>query len=99
GIIREGKLVSEEVISEMEAEAAQTFDITFSGKVPLAELKKIPGASVENNGHKSVIIHVKGKLAPLFSVLAKSDVSKIDARNLDLEETFLKFYQDEGDKQ
>ncbi len=43
-------------------------------------------------------IHIKGKLAPLFGVLAKSDVRKIDARNLDLEEMFLRFYQDEGDK-
>lgn len=98
GIVRGGKLISEEVISEMEAEAAQTFDITFSSKVPLAELKKIPGATVESNDGESVTIHIKGKLAPLFGVLAKSDVRKIDARNLDLEEMFLRFYQDEGDK-
>lgn len=98
GIIRDGRLVSEEVISEMEAQAAQTFDIVFSDKVPLADLKKIAGATVEKNDDRSITIHIRGKLAPLFSVLAKNDVSKIDARNLDLEAMFLRFYQDEGDK-
>jgi ABC-2 type transport system ATP-binding protein len=99
GIIREGKLVSEEIIADMEAEAAQTFDITFSGKVPLNELKKIPGATVENSDGQNVTIHIKGNLSPLFGVLAKSDVRKIDARGLDLEEMFLRFYQDDGGKQ
>jgi ABC-2 type transport system ATP-binding protein len=98
GIIRSGKLIEERVIAEMATEASQTFDITFSGKVPLSELKKIKRAKVTDVDKSSVTIHMHGKLAPLFSVLAKSDVTKIDARNLDLEEMFMGFYSDKKAK-
>jgi ABC-2 type transport system ATP-binding protein len=94
GIIRSGKLIEERVMAEMATEASQTFDITFSGKVPLTELKKIKQAKVTNAEGSSVTVHMHGKLAPLFSVLASSDVVKIDARNLDLEEMFMGFYSD-----
>lgn len=95
GIIREGKLVSENNIAEMATAATQTFDIVFAHKVPLAELKKIKGARIEKQDGQKVTVHIYGKLSELFSVLAKHDVTKIDARNLDLEEAFMHFYQDE----
>ncbi len=98
GIIREGKLVTERNISEMTSEAAQTFDITFAGKVPSSELSKINGVKVTSHNGQNATIHVHGKLSPVFSVLAKHDVVKIDARNLDLEEVFLRFYQGKGAK-
>jgi ABC-2 type transport system ATP-binding protein len=97
GIIRDGKLIEERVIADMAKEASQTFDITFSGKVPLSELKKISHTKVTNVKKDSLTIHMHGKLAPLFSVLAKHDVTMIDARNLDLEDMFLGFYKDKKD--
>jgi ABC-2 type transport system ATP-binding protein len=96
GIIRDGKLIEERVIADMAKEASQTFDITFAGKVPLADLKKIKGAKVTDTKRGAVTVHMHGKLAPLFSVLAKYDVAKIDARNLDLEDMFLGFYSEKG---
>ena len=98
GIIREGQLVSEEDMSKLAKKAAQTFDITFSDKTPVAELRKIPGVRVEHKDHGKVTLHINGKLSPLFSVLARHDVLNIDARNLDLEDYFLKFYEIKGDK-
>jgi ABC-2 type transport system ATP-binding protein len=92
GIIRDGKLVDERTISDMSNHASQTFDITFSGKVPLFELKKIKSARVFDVKDSSVTIHMHGELAPLFKVLSNCEVTKIDARNLDLEELFLGFY-------
>ncbi len=93
GIIRDGKLIVERNISEMEVEAAQTFDITFLAKPPVTELKKIKGVKVTSQNGKSVTIHVHGELSPVFAVLAKNSVVKIDSRNLDLEEVFMQFYQ------
>lgn len=98
GIIRDGKLIEERIIAEMELEASQTFDISFSGNVPTADLKKISGAKITIVDKSSVTVHMHGKLAPLFSVLAKNDVTKIDVRNLDLEELFLGFYESKGKK-
>lgn len=98
GIIRAGKLVSEEDISQLAKKAAQTFDIIFSEKAPISELKKIKGVRIERQEAKQVTLHINGKLAPLFTVLSKHDVSNIDARNLDLEDMFMKFYQGENKK-
>lgn len=97
GIIREGKLVAERKISEMATEAAQTFDIVFKDKPPLAKLKQIPGIQqVTQQDGNLVTLHIHGELAPLFAVLAKHHVTKLDTRNLDLEEVFLRFYKEEG---
>lgn len=98
GIIRDGKLVTERNISEMTAEASQTFDITFVNKPPLAELKKLVGTQAVTHDGNNVTVHIHGKLSPLFAVLAKHEALKVDARNLDLEEVFLQFYQDKGGK-
>lgn len=94
GIIREGRLVSESNIKELSAKASQIFDITFSTKAPISELRKIKGSRLITNNGNSVTVHISGKLSNLFAVLAKHDVVKIDARNLDLEEMFIHFYKD-----
>jgi ABC-2 type transport system ATP-binding protein len=99
GIIREGKLILERSIAEMASEAAQTFDITFAQKIPMAELKKIKGLQITSHNKNSVTIHIHGELSPLFSLLSKSDVTGIDTRTLDLEEVFLRFYEGKEDKQ
>lgn len=98
GIIRNGELIKEQVIADMIADAAQTFDIAFTGKPPLALLKKIKDARVSGTKDNSVTIHMRGSLTPLFKILAENEVAKIDARNLDLEDLFLSFYQDEAEK-
>lgn len=98
GIIRSGKLVDELVMADMAAEASQTFDIEFSNNPPTAELKKIKGAHIDKTDGNSVTIHINGKLSPLFAVLARHEVAKLDARNLDLEDLFLGFYQEDKEK-
>lgn len=95
GIIRQGRLIAERRIDEMVAEAAQIFDITFAGKAPLPDLRKLKDVRVIGSSGSSVSIHVGGKLAPLFAELARQQVVKIDARNLSLEEVFMHFYQDD----
>lgn len=98
GFIRAGRLVSEQNIADMETEAAQTFDLTFVGTIPKESLKKVPGLKIVSIDGHDVTIHLHGKLAPLFAELAKHDVAKIDARNLDLEEVFLKYYESKEGK-
>jgi ABC-2 type transport system ATP-binding protein len=98
GVIREGKLIEERIMSELTMEASQTFDISFAGKVPISELKKVTGLqSLKVEGH-NVTLHFHGNLSPLFAVLAKHTVTKMDTRTLDLEEVFLGMYKDKGGK-
>jgi ABC-2 type transport system ATP-binding protein len=95
GIIREGQLITERSIAEMTQEAAHTFDVTFAGKPPLAELKRLHGVKLAAHDDHHVTIHVQGELPPLLAVLARHDVVQLDARQLDLEELFMQFYSDQ----
>lgn len=95
GIIRAGRLVVERDIAEMAKEAAHTFDITFVGKPPIAQLRKLQGVTVPSHEGASATIHVHGQLTPLLAELAKYDVARLNAQQLDLEEMFMRFYGEE----
>lgn len=98
GIIRGGQLITERDIAEMAHEAAQTFEIEFSSKAPTTQLRRIKGAKIVDSDDNKVTIHIHGNLSPFFGELSKHNVVKMDARNLDLEEVFLRFYQDKEPK-
>ena len=94
GIIKDGKLISELSIAEMEGKASHTFDITFKDKVPKKELSLIKGCKILSHGDRDVSLMMQGKLSSLFAVLAKHEVSKVNIRSADLDNEFLQFYKD-----
>lgn len=96
GIIREGRLVSQQSIADMTLEAASALEITFAQPAPVDELRKLTGARLEVRAKNEVTVHIKGNLSPLFAILATHEVTKIDTRSLDLEELFMHFYADGG---
>ena len=96
GFIREGKLIAEQVVADVAAAAARTFDINFVDDAPRAELKAVPGVKLEAGTGKAATIHMKGDLSPLFRVLARHNVSSINQREVDLEHEFLRFYKGDG---
>ncbi len=100
GIIKSGKLVGEYTIAELASDVSQIFDIEFSGKTPSKKLfTQIPGTQIVTYEPPKVSVKCGGKLSPLLRLLADYDVTKIDTRSLDLEETFMHFYEDtEGTK-
>lgn len=99
GIIRDGTLVAERNIAEMAKEAAQTIDLIFNDNAPLAALKKLPCVqNLVQSSPKSVTLHVHGELTPLFALLTRNSISKIDTRELDLEDAFMHFYQPQESK-
>lgn len=92
GFIREGRLVSEQLISQLRKTASQTFDITFLKDPPLDELKKLRNGKVLSAAGKTVTLYTKGDLTHLFTLLAKHPVLSLDKRQLDLEQEFIHFY-------
>lgn len=93
GFIREGKLISEQNISEAIADAARTFDITFMEKAPKTELSAIPKAKVSFPSDRQATVHMHGDLAPMFRVLARHKIATINQREVNLEAEFLRFYE------
>ena len=96
GVLREGKLVTEQSLDDLTNQAAQTFDVTFVGAVPLAKLQKVPGLKVAHSEDHTVSFHMTGDLTPLLSLLAAHRVARLDTRELDVEDLFRHYYQ-EGD--
>ncbi len=92
-IIKSGELVSQKNIADLALEAAQTFDVTFSGKPPLASLRKLKKVKVTDFKDGRVGLHVHGELSPLLALLAKSKVAHLSTRELNLEDEFLRFYE------
>ncbi|HET6924345.1 MAG TPA: ABC transporter ATP-binding protein [Candidatus Saccharimonadales bacterium] len=92
GIIRDGQLLVERNINEMEQEAAHTLEIRFANKPPIRELERLAGVQLTAHNEHEVTVHLQGKLGPLLSVLSRHDVTQLEVRQLDLEELFMHFY-------
>lgn len=98
GIIREGKLIAEQVIADLAKEAIQTFELRFASYVPIAELKRLRGLKITHHHDQDVTVHYHGKLTQLLKLLSTYDVQAIDTHNLDLEELFMHYYASKESK-
>lgn len=95
GIIREGKLVSEQAIGDLSTEAAQTYIIKFIGAAPLKQISKVDGVKQATSvGTNEIKLHLHGELTPLINFLAKYRVGGIAPCELDLEDAFMQLYED-----
>lgn len=93
GIIRDGVLVHESKISDLEFEASQTFEVQFKGAAPTAKLKKLRHQKSLNINGNIANIHIHGDLSPLLKVLSESDIVRIETGGLNLEDEFMRFYE------
>jgi len=92
GFIREGKLVAEQTLSELADKAAHTFKLSFSDPAPTADLRKLKSAKVTAHDEHTVTISIRGELTPLFALLAKHHVTRLEQEEVNLEQQFLHFY-------
>lgn len=91
GIIRNGVLLTQKSVSEMDAAAKQQFVITFADAVP-SELQDIADIHIIAKNTTTVTLHVAGSLTPLLKILARHHVIGLQSEQLDLEQAFLQFY-------
>jgi ABC-2 type transport system ATP-binding protein len=98
GFIRDGQLVAEKTISDLQDNAEHSFDITFTGELPLKQLRALHGATVEKLTDTSLNVQLKGSLTPLFKILASHSVIALDKHEVNLEDEFLHLYEKEPAK-
>ncbi len=96
GIIRDGKLVHEFVVSELLDSGGQIFDVTFAGAPPIKLLGDVRGLKIISEDQNTVVMNIKGELSPFFAILASHKVLKIKAHSSDLDDLFMQYYK-EGD--
>jgi len=94
-IIKDGRMVMEQTLSEMEQSAAQTFMITFAGKAPVAALKRLKSVKrLEPITPQQVNLHVSSTgLSELLKVLSGYQITHLQTQELNLEEEFMKYYK------
>ncbi|MBI4034469.1 ABC transporter ATP-binding protein [Candidatus Saccharibacteria bacterium] len=94
GFIRSGRLVAEETINDLTRSAVQTYDISFAGRAPVAELKRLPKIKIIANTSHHVTVTIRGELRPLLGLLARHSVVSLERREINLEDEFLKYYKE-----
>ncbi len=93
-IIRDGQLVTESSITDLLANASQTFEVTFKNDILVTALRSLPGVShVRRIGPKAFSFQVKGNLSGALAFLAKNHAVHLMTKELNLEDEFLKFYE------
>ena len=92
GIIREGKLLSVQSISQLREAEYQTFEIEVESEED-TELLKQSQLNITSIQGGRFVIRVAGELDNLWLALAQVRVKRFRQRSLELEEAFMDFYQ------
>ena len=96
GIIRHGKLVAVERVSELRSKAIRRIELDFSTPVEAAVFEAVPGVSEVSIGDHQVVLSYDGKIEVLLRVVMdRYDLLDIHTQEADLEEIFLTYYRDE----
>ncbi len=93
-ILREGRLVATESISGLKAQALRRIDLHFAGEPPLDVVRRVPGVSDVAAFDHAVQVVVTGSTAELLRAVAPYDVENVVTHEPDLEEIFMRFYEE-----
>ncbi|MFC1865638.1 ABC transporter ATP-binding protein [Chloroflexota bacterium] len=98
GIIRHGKLVAVERVSELRSKAIRRIELDFSTVVEASVFEAIIGARDVSVGDHRVILSYDGKMEALLRAVMESyELLDIHTQEADLEEIFLTYYRDEAE--
>jgi ABC-2 type transport system ATP-binding protein len=98
-ILRRGRLVVVDSLENLRAIAIRRLEVEFGdGAPPVAELRALPGVREATLEGAHVVIAFEGSADPLIKALARHEVRSIRSHDDDLEEIFLHYYRDNGDR-
>ncbi|MGH2613901.1 MAG: ATP-binding cassette domain-containing protein [Thermomicrobiales bacterium] len=97
-IIREGRIVAEETISELKRLHRRVVEVTFAGGPP-SGLDRLPGLEVIERNGGQVVLSLAGSVTPLLRFLAeRDDVADVLLSAPRLEDIFLGYYDANRDR-
>lgn len=91
-IIKQGKIVERERISNLKSKRLYTVNVYFEGKYNAKEFMK-NGISVTKNYGDGLQLSVKGDIRPLLKLIQKKELRDIEIKHSTLEDVFLEFYK------
>jgi ABC-2 type transport system ATP-binding protein len=95
GIIREGRLIDISTVQALLAGHWRSVNLVLSDPPPLGSFE-IPNVEVVSASARDVHLMVKGDANPLLRRLAQLDVRDIAITTPDIEDVFLRFYEDDA---
>jgi ABC-2 type transport system ATP-binding protein len=93
GIIREGRLVAVESVSDLRAKALRRIEIQFRRPVPGAVFEGLPGVQDVDARGSRLTFTVRGSIDSIFKAAAQHTVNNVISHEPSLEEVFLTFYE------
>ncbi|HYM45494.1 MAG TPA: ABC transporter ATP-binding protein [Solirubrobacteraceae bacterium] len=95
GIIREGRVVAVERVSDLLDKTPRRVSVEFAEPVDLAGLRELPGVSDLEAGDGRVSFKVAGNIDPVLKAIARHTVLDLEFARPTLEEVFLTYYEGE----
>ena len=96
GIIRDGRLVAVESVSDLKAKSLRRIEIQFERPVPVLEFEGLPGVQDVEVQDSRLTFTVLGSIDSIFKAAAQHTVNNIISHEPSLEEVFLTFYEGGG---
>lgn len=91
-IIRDGRIVADDTVEALRANAPRTMEVSFDHPVDAARLLGLPGVTVTMAGPGRLSLTHTGPLAPVLTRLAELQPASLVARPADLDELFRGLY-------
>lgn len=96
GIIRQGKLITVEKVSELRSKAIRRIELDFDTPVEATVFEAVLGVSDVSVKDYQVVLSYDGKMEVLLrAVMDRYDLVDIHTQEADLEEIFLTYYRDD----
>lgn len=96
GIIRHGKLIAVEAVSDLRSKGIRSVELFFEGPVDAAVFEPLPGVRDVTVQNHHVTLSFSGKMETLIkTVTDQYTLVDISTHEADLEEIFLTYYRDE----
>ncbi len=97
-IVKAGKLIIDDSVEHLRAQAPRTISVEFDHDVDSSPLTRIAGVSLQRaTGRRLTLTHT-GPVAPVLSALAALAPETLTAREADLDEIFLRHYEKDPDE-
>lgn len=98
GIIRAGELVYEGTVASVAAKRMPNWQVTVSSKADAATLKKSKSLKVSNLSDLSLTVCPVASISSALLALSKVEIKSMTIKQDNLEDEFMSFYSQEGQK-
>src|SRR5581483_8555084 len=93
-ILRQGRLVVVDSLENLRRVAVQRLEIEFNAPVGTDEFRGLPGVTEVQADARTVTVSCEGSADPVVKAAARHQVRAIPPRDDDLEDIFLRYYQE-----